>query len=238
MLSQLSHRRVLIVYGVVLGSSGYPKWIVTELATDSLRGMLNKISASGRKLDTRMLIKIAKQVIEGLEFMHRPDPRAVLHRDIKPENVLVFMDDGTTFFKLADVGIAKVCATAGIAMGGTCTPMYAAPEIALRCGFDGRVDVFSLGIMLIECVLGYMSDRARTMDEYEEAGVSVAAADAATVLTMLGFPEFAAFVKRCCEINPDMRYTSAEALDDVTAMFEVPANSRGLVFCGGLYVVC
>ncbi len=99
--------------------------------------------------DMRGIVSVAAQVCAALEHAHS---HGVVHRDLKPENVLI-AEDGTA--KLMDFGIARSVAsrmtTEGEIVG---TVFYLAPEIALGQDFDGRADLYSLGVMLYELTTG------------------------------------------------------------------------------------
>jgi len=99
--------------------------------------------------DMEGIARVAAQVCAALEHAHT---HGVVHRDLKPENVLI-AEDGTA--KLMDFGIARSVAsrmtTEGEIVG---TVFYLAPEIALGQDFDGRADLYSLGVMLYELTTG------------------------------------------------------------------------------------
>mmetsp|Transcript_58315 Transcript_58315/g.142577 ORF Transcript_58315/g.142577 Transcript_58315/m.142577 type:complete len:492 (-) Transcript_58315:1079-2554(-) len=96
--------------------------------------------------------KYMMQCIQGLEHMHSKN---IIHCDIKPGNVLLTKDDTV---KLCDFGMS-VRSTEKEVMGGS--PVYMAPEhlTAWRHhsdDFDHRVDIYSLGIVMYELLLGYL----------------------------------------------------------------------------------
>jgi ABC-type oligopeptide transport system substrate-binding subunit len=95
------------------------------------------------------IVAIACQVCAALEYAHAHD---VIHRDLKPENVLLAVG-GTA--KLTDFGLARSVASRltsdGTIMG---TVFYLAPEVALGREFDGRSDLYALGVMLYELTTG------------------------------------------------------------------------------------
>jgi serine/threonine-protein kinase len=91
------------------------------------------------------------QVAVGLDHAHR---RGVVHRDVKPDNIL-FDEDGNAL--ITDFGIAtarfhgRLTAT-GRAMG---TPHYMSPEQAMGKLVDGRSDLYALGIVMYEALVGF-----------------------------------------------------------------------------------
>jgi serine/threonine-protein kinase PpkA len=94
---------------------------------------------------------IIQQVAAALGYAHE---KGFVHRDIKPGNVL-FREDGTAV--LSDFGIAKTIddrsqmTQSGLAIG---TPEYMSPEQALGSKLDGRSDLYSLGVVLYELLVG------------------------------------------------------------------------------------
>jgi serine/threonine protein kinase len=103
--------------------------------------------------------RIGVQLCSALDAAHRS---GVLHRDIKPANIL---DDGDAA-KLADFGIARLTGqsqlTAAQSIIGTLA--YTPPEILHNQGFDGRGDIYQLGISLYEMLLGRAPFKSGTSD--------------------------------------------------------------------------
>ena len=96
-------------------------------------------------------LQICTQVAAALDAAH---DRGLVHRDVKPSNVLL---DETEHVYLADFGLSRRLADPGqpgergLSVG---TPAYAAPEQIEGGDGDGRVDVYSLGCLLYECLTG------------------------------------------------------------------------------------
>jgi predicted ATPase len=100
-------------------------------------------------------VSIARQVCAALEHAHA---RGIVHRDLKPENILLAPDPragaGVTA-KLSDFGLARSIASR-LTVEGTVvgSVFYLAPELALGQPYDGRADLYALGVMLYELTTG------------------------------------------------------------------------------------
>jgi serine/threonine-protein kinase len=94
--------------------------------------------------------RIAAQISTALDYATR---QGVIHRDVKPDNVL-FDEDGNAV--LTDFGIATAHFHARLTAGGRAmgTPHYMAPEQAMGRFVDGRADLYAVGVMLYECLVG------------------------------------------------------------------------------------
>ena len=149
-LAELSHPHIVryVAHGVTSADAPY-------LAMEWLEGEdLSARFARGGRLTVGESARLIARAARALGHAHA---RGVLHRDVKPSN-LFLVDGDVDKVKLLDFGIArKVAAAAGTTRTGTTlgTPGYMAPEQAsgLR-EVDARSDVFSLGCVLYECVVG------------------------------------------------------------------------------------
>ncbi|MEZ5141746.1 MAG: protein kinase [Acidimicrobiales bacterium] len=142
----LNHPHVLAVYDWN-GSDEVPFLVTEYLDGGSLRALLD----SGARLSASQALLVGLETARGLDYAHR---RGFVHRDIKPANLL-FDDEARV--RIADFGLARALAEAtwtepqGAVLG---TARYASPEQARGEPLDGRSDVYSLAIVLIEAVTG------------------------------------------------------------------------------------
>src|SRR6266705_2364911 len=141
----LKHQTIVIVYDI--GKSGNLVYMAMEYVEGrELREML----VEGQSVPVVQAVDIAAQVGEGLAYAHQ---HHVVHRDIKPANILVTVDGRA---KIADFGIARMRSSeprtqTGIILG---SPKYISPEQVVGKRADHRSDIFSLGVILYQCLTG------------------------------------------------------------------------------------
>ena len=108
----------------------------------------------------------ARQVIEplasALDYAHA---RQIIHRDLKPGNVLLeARADGSYHVYLSDFGLSKTNSSSVLTIAGKSlgTPQYMSPEQVLDYPLDRRSDVYALGILTYQLLLGRLPFNART----------------------------------------------------------------------------
>ncbi len=105
------------------------------------------------EVDYREVLDILGQCAKGLSAMHKS---GLVHRDIKPSNVYWDrLETGDTIYKIADLGLVKGVQRTTLTAEGqlTGTPAYMSPE-QVACGeLDGRTDIYSLGVSVIERII-------------------------------------------------------------------------------------
>ncbi len=146
----LSHPNIVAVFdwGEDREDGAVVPYLVTEyLGGGSLRDVLDR----SENLTPSQALMVGLDSARALAHAHQ---RGLVHRDVKPANLL-FDEEGR--LRLADFGLARALAEAswtepsGIAVG---TARYASPEQALGRRLDGRSDVYSLALVLVESVTG------------------------------------------------------------------------------------
>ncbi len=141
---KLSHPNIVTIYDV--GSEGHLQYIAMEyLEGQTLEDMIKKKV----KFNYRIIAQIIVQICNALQYAHE---QGIVHRDIKPANIMVLKDYRV---KVMDYGIARIDSNSmtktGIAMG---TPNYISPEQLKGRKSDHRADLFSLGVVMYEMLLG------------------------------------------------------------------------------------
>jgi serine/threonine protein kinase len=116
-------------------------------------------------LSGRQIGQIGYDLAEGLSYMHR---RGVIHRDIKPSNILLADyedDDARVRAKLTDFGIAfRGVQTQTDGATTTGTAAYLSPEQVRREPVGAPSDVYSLGLVLLECFTGTLAYPGEPLD--------------------------------------------------------------------------
>ncbi len=154
LLSRLNHHSLTTVIdaGVHLAGSDHPQtFLVMELVDgENLKQRLARAS-----LSPRQIAQIGLDLAEGLEYLQHV---GVVHRDIKPANILLLdysEDDTRPRAKLTDFGIAKMVESPELTDGVTSgTVAYLSPEQARGRKVGPASDVYSLGLVLLECHTG------------------------------------------------------------------------------------
>ena len=139
----LDHPGIGTVHEVGTDESGRPFMAMARYSGGTLRDRLRR-----GPIPAEEVVEIGAQVAEALGRAHS---RGILHLDVKPENLL-FNEAGQV--KVVDFGIARVGTLGGIAEATAGTLAYMAPERLEGRPVDGRADLWALGMVLLEALLG------------------------------------------------------------------------------------
>jgi non-specific serine/threonine protein kinase/serine/threonine-protein kinase len=154
-LALMDHPTVAKVFDAGATPEGRPYF-----AMEYVEGVPITEHCDRHRLATRERLRLFRQVCEGVQHAHQ---KAIIHRDLKPSNVLVSIREGNAVPKIIDFGVAKATAQKltektmftelGVLIG---TPEYMSPEQAEMTGqdVDTRTDVYALGVMLYELLVG------------------------------------------------------------------------------------
>jgi len=215
-VARLAHRHVVGVFDQ--GEDGDRVYLAMELVEGGT--LRNRITRQGQ-LTVRDALEVTGAVLEALSAAHRA---GIVHRDIKPENILL-SEDGQV--KVADFGLARLIGTAASSATGTLlgTVAYVSPEVVTRGVSDERSDLYSLGVVLYEMLVG-------TQPYTGEAAVHIAFQHVhedipAPSLRAPHVPQGVdSLVTWCCARTPSSRPASArEALESVRDLLRTVPDS-------------
>jgi serine/threonine-protein kinase len=155
-LARLRHRHIVRLIDGGSNADGRPFYVM-----DYVEGQPITDYAAARGLDVRNRVALLATVADAVAYAHS---QLVVHRDLKPSNVLV---DGAGEPRVLDFGIAKLIEESGEhTMTGSglrvLSPAYAAPEQILGEPIGTPTDVYALGLMLTELLVGELPQRRRT----------------------------------------------------------------------------
>jgi serine/threonine protein kinase len=154
-LALMNHPAIAKVFDAGSTPQGRPYFVMEYVTGVSITAYCDK-----HKLTMRQRLELFVQVCDGVQHAHQ---KAILHRDLKPSNILVGEVDGKPAPKIIDFGVAKATSQrltadsmytrVGAIIG---TPGYMSPEQADSDGadVDTRTDVYSLGVVLYELLVG------------------------------------------------------------------------------------
>ena len=218
----LNHPNIVSVYDLGQTPDGTLYIAMEYIDGPSLKALIQ----SGRAIPPSRTIAILRQVASALATAHRHN---IVHRDLKPHNIMLAAGpDGGEVAKLVDFGIAKTfdestqLTSDGSALG---TPYYMSPEQIEGRTVDARSDIYALGIILYEMLVGEVpfadqSTPAVLVKQLRERPIRPSLKNAAVP------PALEAIALRCLEKDPDQRFQTADAfiaaLNDAAATITAP----------------
>jgi serine/threonine protein kinase len=186
------------------------------------RGTLNDRIGGHRSLSPEATAAITAQVATGLDYAHR---RGLVHRDIKPDNILFDEDDNAiiTDFGIATAHFRSRVTGSGNVMG---TPHYMSPEQARGKLLDGRSDLYALGVVMYETLLGFPPfDGADIYSISYKHVTELAVAPDEVDSRVPG--QLSAIVMKCLEKKASGRYQRGNDLADALIGFLAAASAPG-----------
>ena len=154
-MARLSHPNIAQVLEAGSTDDDHPYF-----AMEWVEGMPMTAYCDRRQLDLKARMRLFLAVCSGVQHAHQ---KGILHRDLKPSNILITEIDGTPVPKIIDFGIAKALdrplldLTLDTGEDILGTPAYLSPEALSASGgviADTRGDVYSLGVLLQELLIG------------------------------------------------------------------------------------
>src|SRR5688572_5234028 len=211
--SALNHPNICTVYDI--GEHEGQPFIVMEW----MKGQTLHDRISGGTLKVHQIVEYGIEIADALDAAHA---QGIVHRDIKPANIFL-TERGHV--KVMDFGLAKLlCDQDTVQLNTTSkvaaltqpgmtlgTAFYMSPEQAAGDTFDGRSDLFSLGIVLYECATGrrpFVGNSARAV-----LSAILHTTPMAPGLLNPDLPQrLQEVISNCLEKDPDLRYQNAASL--------------------------
>ena len=152
-VAKLEHTNILPIYEyeeATINGQRLPYLVMPYIRGGTLRQRMDEMRRAGHQFDLQTVAGLIGQVANALGYAHS---LGVVHRDIKPGNLL-FHSDGRLL--LSDFGIARLSAMPSLTLVGSFigTAEYASPEQISAGELDARSDIYSLGIILYELLIG------------------------------------------------------------------------------------
>ena len=206
-VANISHPNIVNVYDV--GCDGKVNYIVMEYVDGQ---NLKEIIKTEGTLDEYTALDITKQIAKALGAAHK---KGVIHRDIKPHNILISSEGRNV--KVADFGIAKAATNSTMTNIGSIigSVHYFSPEQAKGKSVKNNADLYSLGIVLYEMLLGKVpfkgdspiSIALQHINEDIEFSLEEKTKIPQSIRTL---------IKKLTEKDPDDRYQSSEeVIEDI-----------------------
>jgi len=208
--SQLSHPHIASIL-----DSGEHDWLVYYVMSYIDGPTLREALDRSPRLSISETARLASDLLDALDHAHRHD---IIHRDVKPANVVLSANGAV----LLDFGIARAVAASGndqltrsgIAVG---TSTYMSPEqIAALPDLDHRSDLYSVGVVLFECLAGQPPFVNRNEAVVLQLHLTQPAPDVRTLRPDTP-AELATGIARALVKIPEDRWPSATAMKDALA---------------------
>ena len=217
---KIIHKNVCRMFD--LGEEERTHYITMEYVSgEDLKSMIRMMG----RLSPGQAVSITRQVCEGLAEAHK---LGVVHRDLKPQNIMIDREGNA---RIMDFGIARSLKAKGITDGGIIigTPEYMAPEQVEGKDIDQRADIYALGIILFEMLIGKVPFEGDTPLSIAVKHKTEAPQDPRTLNTQVPL-DLSQLILKCLEKDKKNRPQSAEeVLSQISKIEqEVPATERVL----------
>jgi serine/threonine protein kinase len=226
---QIENPNIVALYEVGWIDGDRPYLVMERLDGTSL----GKILSQRGSLSIRETLDYFEPICNGLAAAHRS---GIVHRDLKPSNVMVSHPGQPFWLKLIDFGIAKLVASDGPRLTrtgsqvGTMTAM--SPEQLQGLPVDWRADIYSLGVLLYQCVTGQRPfiGSSVTLEQMHLHAPAPRASRIAPVGSAID-----RVIVRCMQKDPDRRYLSVDTflIDLRAAVQEAGADAPFSIVPGG-----
>ena len=224
--ARLTHPGIVIVHDVGRDPASGALFMALQLLPGQT---LDHLLKSRKRLEWQEALRITRKVAEALEHAHS---EGVVHRDVKPANIMILPSGDP---KIMDFGIAKIETGRLTATGQFIgTPLYMSPEQAMARPVDGRSDIFSLGSVLYEMLVGVPAFDGESVTRILYQLMSTEPEPPSVRVASLS-PAIDNILRRCLAKDVTLRYPNAQALaNDITTIIgpgtdagRVPSSSAG-----------
>ena len=206
-VANISHPNIVNVYDV--GCDGKVNYIVMEYVDGQ---NLKEIIKNEGTLDEYTALDITKQIAKALGAAHK---KGVIHRDIKPHNILISSEGRNV--KVADFGIAKAATNSTMTNIGSIigSVHYFSPEQAKGKSVKNNADLYSLGIVLYEMLLGKVPFKGDSPISIALQHINEDIEFSSEEKTKIP-QSIRTLIKKLTEKDPDDRYQSSEeVIEDI-----------------------
>ncbi len=193
-----------IVSIIDYGSADGEYFIAMEyIEGQNLKQMMTRL----KRLPLEVALLIGREVASGLKYAHS---NGLIHRDIKPANIMLSADGRIL---ITDFGIAKDHTDLSITDTGQMigSPAYMSPEQAAGRPIDHRCDIFSLGIVLYEIIIGERPFKGETYQEMITNIISASVPDLSQLRVDVT-SSLDAIVRKCLQKDIEGRYQDTDLL--------------------------
>jgi serine/threonine protein kinase len=224
--ARLNHPNIVDVIDFGLLEGRY--FIAMEYVSGlTLRFALRRMAARNERWPVAAVLHVMRDVCEALDHMHELEdgegPMGLLHRDLSPDNILISASGSA---KLIDFGATRAARRSPPPRVFVGKFRYAAPERIHLTSEDARSDLYSVGVILHECLTG-VRPFTGTDSEVIAAVSSSEGCDPASIVPSLP-PDVVALVRKATAPRPDDRFASASELGIALArcLAELGAGSK------------
>jgi serine/threonine protein kinase len=215
LVSELRHDNIVQVYDQ---ESAYATFFIVMERLDGVE--LSDVVAKQGALPADEVRMVLQQVARGLQYAHR---KGVIHRDIKPANI--FREDNGRV-KVMDFGIATSAAGGGDVGGVMGTPGYIAPEAMMGEPADARADIYAVGVMAYELLVGRHPFAHKDKREVLKRQLQATSVNPREVMRSVP-GALSAFVDRATQQDPARRFQSCgEMLEALDASMPMTVSDR------------
>ncbi|CAF1344530.1 unnamed protein product [Rotaria sordida] len=231
LFSNLRHRNIIQLFGVSPSISTRNLYLVMEYAYGGALNYLLERRKSG--LYPNVFIQYAKQIADGMKYLHEEAPEYIIHRDLKCSNILILEaienihNDNELLYKtlkITDFGLARTqIQSSSTATAGTFPWM--SPECIRNNEFSTKSDVWSFGVLLWECLTGEIPYKG--FDQMQVA-FGIATNKYSLPIPSTCPEEFSQLMKDCWQLLPQDRPTFNQLYEKIDKIIETNYGNNQL----------